>query len=228
MMEKDERGTGDPAFECTAITYNARRVDECAKARRREQRRSRKDSARQMESNDRDTRAARRVVGKRLTPWRRPAPPDAAHASYLKELTHPSSQCRPKTTVTSSFLTRCLWNPSSLCSLYPPFFSLLSSAFDFLLYFFFLPFSPFTLSLGPFSSFYSPSFFCILFFASFQRGAAISLRLEFSMLISALLLISCLIVTRPVKKGPLKNKVTDVTIKLLSYLSVILGYKWHR
>lgn len=68
MMEKDERGTGDPAFECTAITYNARRVDECAKARRREQRRSRKDSARQMESNDRDTRAARRVVGKRLTP----------------------------------------------------------------------------------------------------------------------------------------------------------------
>lgn len=141
MMEKDERGTGDPAFECTAITYNARRVDECAKARRREQRRSRKDSARQMESNDRDTRAARRVVGKRLTPWRRPAPPDAAHASYLKELTHPSSQCRPKTTVTSSFLTRCLWNPSSLCSLYPPFFSLLSSAFDFLLYFFFTFFS---------------------------------------------------------------------------------------
>lgn len=133
MMEKDERGTGDPAFECTAITFNARRVDECAKARRREQRRSRKDSARQMESNDRDTRAARRVVGKRLTPWRRPAPPDTAHASYLKELTHPSSQCRPKTTVTSSFLTRCLWNPSSLCSLYPPFFSLLSSAFDFLL-----------------------------------------------------------------------------------------------
>lgn len=133
MMEKDERGTGDPAFECTAITFNARRVDECAKAKRREQRRSRKDSARQMESNDRDTRAARRVVGKRLTPWRRPAPPDTAHASYLKELTHPSSQCRPKTTVTSSFLTRWLWNPSSLCSLYPPFFSLLSSAFDFLL-----------------------------------------------------------------------------------------------
>lgn len=42
--------------------------------------------------------ASRRVVGKRLTPWRPPAPPDAAHAPYLKQLVHPCSQCRPKTT----------------------------------------------------------------------------------------------------------------------------------
>lgn len=64
------------------------------------------------ESNDHDARASRRVVGKRLTPWWRPAPPDAAHAPYLKELNHPSALCHPKTTVTSSFLTWRLWSSS--------------------------------------------------------------------------------------------------------------------
>ena len=101
-------------------------VGNARKRSRRKQRGNWKDSTRQTESSDRDARATRRVVGKRLTPWRRPAPPDAAHAPCLKELAHPSSQCRLKTTVTSSFLTRNLWNPSSLCSLYQTFFSPLS------------------------------------------------------------------------------------------------------
>lgn len=64
-------------------------------------------------TSDREAPAARRDVGRRLTSESRSAPPDAAHAPYLKELTPALrvlfSRVQPpllKTAVTSSFLTR--------------------------------------------------------------------------------------------------------------------------
>ena len=218
-------------------------VGNARKRSRRKQRGNWKDSTRQTESSDRDARATRRVVGKRLTPWRRPAPPDAAHAPCLKELAHPSSQCRLKTTVTSSFLTRNLWNPSSLCSLYQTFFSPLSPlslslSFTFTISPIFLPFS---LSLSFFSFLFSStlslrlsssSLVCVLFSSFLSRFDDVPLsvppRPEFSMLIPPLLLISSSIVTRPIRKDRKNNKATGPSVQLLFHLSRILRWRDRR
>lgn len=81
--------------------------------------------------------ASRRVVGKRLTPWRPPAPPDAAHAPYLKQLVHPCSQCSPKTTGDFIFFDK---KPVNLPPSPPPFPSSSSS----------LPLLPFSPALALF------------------------------------------------------------------------------